>query len=84
MSTKRIKRIKGEIIGIDIVNTLTEFKIFGTMCSRIEWIGPGKCPSCHCRSGALHIIPCKLEESPCGIHSTAWECTCEIEEGDVS
>jgi hypothetical protein len=69
---------KGDPSMIDWANGLTFFQIKGMMLGRIAHSGPGRCEDCGAKPKKLHIIPCKLEESPCGLHETAWECTCEF------
>ena len=71
---------RGEASIIDWAQDLTFWTIRGKMLGRISWKGPGRCEDCGARPKSLHIIPCKQEESPCGIHETCWECSCEYYE----
>ena len=72
---------KGEPLMIDLARLWTSFTINGMMLPRKVWEGPSRCPDCGVKKG-LHQIPCKLEESPCGLHQYCWDCDCPYHKED--
>lgn len=73
---------RGEQSPIDLANLWTSWKIYDKILGRIPHEGKERCEDCGAKPRTLHIIPCKLEPSPCGIHETCWECDCEYYKED--
>lgn len=84
MRKKRTQRepLKGDISLLEWAEGLTFWVLEGKMVGRLSHRGP-PCEYCGTKERKLHTIGCKLELSPCGLHETCWECSCEYHKEDL-